>query len=365
MTPSFDVAVIGGGIAGVAAALAAQQRGARTCLVRGAPGVTALSAGAWTGPLPPGLGTALAAAGYVLDAADGPLFHERGHLVHCDFAAASHADARAALPATVCGIRGLPHFNARMLAQLWGGEEKPLAYDEIELPETPAAGWTPLSLAAHIEKRTDDFLRRLPSAERLILPPILGIEGHARVLAEFERNGIQVAEALAATPSLPGWRLQRALDQLLATHGISVVSGRAHASDVTDHAVTRVHVGDQIIQAGRFVLATGKFTAGGIAGQGTLRESVFDLPVWIEHLGDVFTEPVALPLTDPVRTEPQPLLEAGVQCNEEQRPVNRSGDVVLTNVFVAGSIRAGRQAAHAGLGHCAQDGWTAGSRAAA
>ena len=95
------------------------------------------------------------------------------------------------------------------------------------------------------------------------------------------------------------------------------------------------------------------------------RENVFDLPVWLEHLGNVFLSPDPLPLTDPVRTEDQPLLVAGVHTNDAAQPIDRTERVIYDNVFVAGTIRAGWSAAHTGLGTCAQDGWNAGVSASA
>lgn len=124
-----------------------------------------------------------------------------------------------------------------------------------------------------------------------------------------------------------------------------------------------VRAGDEIIHARSFVLATGKFVAGGITAREEFRESVFDLPVWLEQLGEIFTTADALTLTDPLRTERQALLHAGVHTDAQQRPVDRAGDVVYENVFVAGTVRSEWSTAAAGLGSCAEDGWNAGVNA--
>src|SRR5690606_41977232 len=63
MTRRFDVLVIGGGAAGVAAALAAAGRGARAGLVRPGPGVTAMAGGGWAGARPDPRAAAPAGAG--------------------------------------------------------------------------------------------------------------------------------------------------------------------------------------------------------------------------------------------------------------------------------------------------------------
>src|SRR5918996_443429 len=67
MSDDHDVLVLGGGIAGVAAAVAAAQHGARVLLVRAGPGASALCLGGWRGVPPPRVGAALAHAGLALE----------------------------------------------------------------------------------------------------------------------------------------------------------------------------------------------------------------------------------------------------------------------------------------------------------
>jgi glycerol-3-phosphate dehydrogenase subunit B len=363
---SFDVAVIGGGITGVSAAIAARRRGARTCLIRGAPGATALASGAWSGPLRAELRDGLAAVGLELSRTSGALMHERGQLVSAEFAATTHVGATAATNTLVCGFAGLPHFNAHTLARVWNRTE-PLAARTITLDATPAAGWTTSALAAYLERNADALLAHLRGvdAARVIFPAVLGITHSRAIFEKLAGHGIHAAEALAAAPSLPGWRLQLALEQLLAAQGVAVISGSALLGGSADTRVTSVRVGAEVIDARSFVLATGKFVGGGIATNETFRETVFDLPIWMEQLGDVFTAPDALPLTDPVRTADQPLMQAGVHTDDEQRPIDRARAVVYQNVFVAGTVCAGWATAATTLGACAEAGWRAGTMAAA
>jgi glycerol-3-phosphate dehydrogenase subunit B len=361
---TFDVLVIGGGVAGFSAALAAQQRGARTALVRAAPGASALVSGAWSGPLPAEIRSALEQAGYSLQATSSPLAHERGRTISADFAAAAHARATPTAQTTICGIAGLPHFNAQILAQLWSST--PLRFLEIELPGTPAGGWSAVSVAAHIERDPAMVVQTLNGKSgHFIFPAILGAELGQNVLNALHAAGIEAAEALAATPSLPGWRLLKATERALQNAGVTVLTGRTIVGHTVDGRVHDVRIDSDVVSAKSFVLATGKYTAGGIVADSGFRESVFGLPVWLEHLGDVFASPDPLPLTDPVRTEEQPLLLAGVHTDDAAHPIDRTERVMYENVFVAGTIRAGWNAAHTGLGFCAEDGWNAGVSASA
>jgi glycerol-3-phosphate dehydrogenase subunit B len=194
---------------------------------------------------------------------------------------------------------------------------------------------------------------------------VLGIEATESITAQFAAEGIRVGEALATTPSLPGWRLWHALERVITAHEITCFAGRAAVDNASNRRVNSVRVNNETIHARSFVLATGKFAAGGVVASDEFQEPVFDIPIWQQQLGDVFTVPDPLPLTDPVRTETQPLLHAGVQTDAMLRPINRAQDVVYQNVFVAGTIRAGWNVGDSGLGHCAEDGWTAGLNAAA
>jgi anaerobic glycerol-3-phosphate dehydrogenase len=362
---TFDVLVIGGGVAGFAAALAARQRGARTALVSAAPGASALISGAWSGPLRAEIRDALAQAGYALMPASSPLVHERGRKIACDFAGSTHTGASPRPGAIVCGIEGLSHFNAHTLAKLWSPDGS-LAARTVELPGTPASGWTSASLAAHIERSPAALLQTLTTARAaVIFPAVLGIESSDSVVNFLRDAGIEASEALAVSPSIPGWRLFKAMERALTASGVTLISGRAVLEQSSGGRVQEIQAGSDVVKTNSLVLATGKFLSGGISANEELREGVLDLPVWLEHLGDVFSAPDPLPLTDPVRTEPQPLLTAGVHTDESLRPVDRSGKPVFENVFVAGTIRAGWDAAHSGLGNCAENGWTAGVNASA
>ena len=378
MTPSFDVLVIGGGAAGVAAALAGTVRGRSVALVRAAPGATALTAGGWRGPMPAALRRALEAAGLPHEPPAGPLPHPHGDLRRYDLAAPAQAAAVVEEGALVCGILGLPGFRAPALARLWGDAARvTLAAATLDAgPLRPPAGWSPVALAAALEREpgplADALARavRETGATRAILPPVLGLERGGEVRAALAAAaGVPVGEMLGIPPSVPGWRLDRALLAVAEAHGVEVLAGRAGAPEVEGGRVTAVQVraddGAELRVAARaIVLAAGKFAGGGIVADGRLREPALGCPVWVEHLGAVFEAPDPLALTRPERDAAQPLLGAGVRDDGSGRPVDRRGDVVYHNVRVAGSIRAGIETARLGLGDAAADGWAMGEAAA-
>jgi glycerol-3-phosphate dehydrogenase subunit B len=381
---TFDVVVIGGGAAGTAAALSAARAGARTALIRPGPGAAALAAGGWRDAPPPSVRDTLAACGLDLIECDGALPHPDGVLVRCEIAAASHALAAIASGTrriVVCGIAGLPAFNAAALAVLWSEEaglpDGAMQALTLTLDGTPAAGWSPVSLAALLDREPRQLgsaigtAARELDADRVIVPAILGLTEHRRtLLAVRESSGLMVGEALGVAPSVPGWRLDLAMLRAVADAGVHVTRGRVVRADPRNGIVRRVSVqnatGISAAHARCFVLATGKYIAGGITATAEFEERTLGCDVALERFARTIDDPgAALMLTDPVRTEPQPVLAAGVRIDADGRPLTASNDVYLSNVFVAGSVRAGVETAELGLGRAMHQGWAAGERAAA
>ncbi|HSJ23220.1 MAG TPA: FAD-binding protein [Longimicrobiales bacterium] len=377
------VVIAGGGIAGVTAALAAAAAGARTVLVRTGPGATALATGAWTGTPPGPLRSALASGGLTLEPAPVPLPHPDGRLVPADVAPSSQVTAGAAVAGArtrrvlICGITGLPWFRPRALARLWaaardaGTTGDPAAPGEtgnsgfatamVTVPGTPAAGWAPAALAALLDRDPDalaDGLHRAAAdagASHAILPAVVGLDRHAEVRAALESDGVVVGEALGVAPSLPGWRLDRALMRALADAGVETLHGRARAGfDGGPIVHVSGSAGTTTVRAAAVILATGRFVGGGIAADPHLRDPVADLPVRAESAGRSFRDASeSLALTVPDRRARQPLLEAGIAAD----PDPESG------LFIAGDVRRAGGPEPTGLGHAATDGWRVGSEA--
>ncbi len=395
MVRTVDVAVIGGGVAGVAAALAGARLGARVALVRAAPGATSMSGGGWIGALSEGLARALREAGLPHGPCEQPLPHPSGELRGYSWAPETHLCPRIDAETLVCGIAGLPGFHASALARLWSSDAEGVAQSvTLELEGTPRAGWSPVALAALIERDFILLARPLASAtrarslSRVVIPAVLGLGPGTRVLPQLRAAiGVEVVEALGMPPSVPGWRLGRALDRALHAAGVEVIPGRVVRNGNGGRRVARVqvrrtheheyeHGSDRIaresradgagleIAAAYFVLATGKFAGGGISGDGVLRETALGCPVWIDHLGQRFDSAQPLPLTNAERSARQPILEAGVHVDDRGRPRSPTGDVVYEDVIIAGSVRAGVTTAGLGLGGAAEDGRLAGERAA-
>jgi glycerol-3-phosphate dehydrogenase subunit B len=367
--------VIGGGIAGTAAALASARRGARVTIVRAAPGATALCVGGWHGAMPAELAAEFSAAGHEWMTSTHQLPAPDGTLRSFEFAAPAQAPARLTDTTLVCGFTGLPSFHADVLAQLWGEASScSLRSCAVTLRDTPATGWSPASLASRMERQHDDVAAMLAErarehgADAIVLPAVLGFERTADVRAALEHStGLTIAETLGCTPSLPGWRLQAALDRMLVRASVTIEAGRVvdrRTNGTHLHAVTVRQDGVQReLTADAYVLATGKFIGGGIEAHGEFHEPALGCPVWVDHLGERFEANEPLTLTNADRRAEQALLCIGVATNGKAKPVSAGGEPFYDNVWVAGAVRAEHTVGIDGLGSAAQDGWHAGEQA--
>jgi len=364
MVQTFDVAVVGSGIAGVAAALAARRRGVTVAVIARGPAASALGCGGWIGSAPEPLIAALEQAGYTLTQPADALPHPDGSLRRFDFAASSHARGIRDGD-TIVGIVGLPAFHAKTLARIYAEATGwTLRHAEMLLPDTPDSGWSPVSLAAHIDRDPSSIisaLRELDTDSGFVLPAVLGFSTvtHQAIESAVDRS---IIEALGVPPSVPGWRLHTALQRCLQEANVAMFAGSVTGNHRSGSVLNALQIGEQRVEAREFVLATGKFLGGGVAATPDFVEPVLDLPVFIDNLGERFTRTMPLALTVPQRDQHQLLLQAGVRTDAHGLPIDHADQPIFTNVFLAGTIKAGVDA-NFGLGEAAQDGWRAGERA--
>ncbi|HEY6098042.1 MAG TPA: anaerobic glycerol-3-phosphate dehydrogenase subunit B [Anaeromyxobacter sp.] len=418
-----DVLVIGGGMAGAMAALAARQAGAQTVLVRRSPGATALSSGAISvapdragppdaslaaraGPLEAARRLAAtrpdhpyATAGIerlaeALDFAarelsdvivprlDRPRFLATplGNAVAAALCQRSMAagDLLAVRDLAVAGLRGHLGFEAALVAgglarySARGGPE--VRAFAVELPRFVRGADRPHELAAALEapgaaEALGEALRTaLPGgAATVLLPPVLGLDPGARVPERISAAlGAPVAETLSDVPSVPGLRLQRALDARLRAAGVEVIAGEL-ADPRGPGAAARA--GGRDVRADAWVLATGRFVGGGIARRGVLVETALGLPVQAAEGAEAGVHLAARPaasLTVRDRLSPQPLLSAGLRVDGALRPLDERGAPVHPRLFAAGAVVGGHEQATdgTGLGVAILTGYLAGRSAA-
>lgn len=425
MSSASRVLVIGGGMAGVIAALSAKAQGAEVRVARRSLGATALSSGAidvaadhvapggdlasqLISPLegartmarlrpnhPYGvlrerlerLEESLRFAGSELgDLLSGPLPQNALLPTPLGTVKPSAMGQRNVLGANVAELPGRvavvelgvnPSWDAQLIAR--GLEQAARAigrslevvvvrsgfFNQIEdALRTPYELGERLDAPEALERFAADLKRALPpGVEAVLVPPVLGRRSPdlAGRLGGF-LGGIRCAEILSAAPSLPGLRLQEALDAALGRAGIELdelsVDGARAAEGVfllSDGAEVRPDA---------VVLATGKYIGGGIARERRFRETVLNLPVFAggRRVSDEFIGEL---LADAPASE-QIAFRAGVRIDGSLRPLGVDGRPVHPRLHAAGSVLAGYDPAtdKTGLGVAIFTGYLAGELAA-
>ncbi|HYV43530.1 MAG TPA: FAD-binding protein, partial [Myxococcaceae bacterium] len=393
---AVDVLVIGGGMAGAMAALSAARAGARVLVARRALGATAVSSGAVdvapdpTAPpsdlqgqrLSPDQGAAAVArlhpthpygvlrdqlfrlgealrfcASSLPDLFDAP--GERNALLPTPMgtvkptAMAQRAQRGAdvaGLPESVLVVefQALPSYDARMVA---GGLEEaaralgrklaavPLTskyFRTVEDPHRPVHELAAmLDADGAAEALASELKPQVPRGVQAVLfPPVLGRARAADVAARLSAAlGLPCWEQLSVAPSVPGVRLQEALDRALRGAGVELAEGAVECRDLQAGSWV---IGERPVAARAAVLATGKFLGGGIERAGRFRETVLGLPVFAgarrvgeEYVGDLLDERVE---------SDQVAFRAGVRIDEALRPVRADGVPASPALFAAGSV---------------------------
>jgi Fe-S oxidoreductase/anaerobic glycerol-3-phosphate dehydrogenase len=370
------VVVVGGGAAGCLAAAAARRAGAVVTLVSRSAGATAMSSGAVCldgMDEPPAGGPVARAALDELARACGLVPTSSSHLLDSGgvlapgLVARSHArgalDALRERSVLVVGIPGHPDTRASDLSSRLAAAGVRAGSQQVAVPgvrrtfDLPAFA---LARALDDESTAASWAAAVAEArqhggwEVIALPPVLGLSRHERVVEVLdEALGDGWFETLASPPSVPGMRLWRNLERYIKIQDVTLLKADVRSVTVRGDTVIvlRAVDGETVheIEADQVVLATGRFVAGGLDLAGRVVETLLDLPT---------TE-------DPGDEEGR--LEAGVTTDDELRPVDDRGRVVLANVRVAGDVRAGGAYAlgRGGIGRAAALGWAAGTGAAA
>jgi glycerol-3-phosphate dehydrogenase subunit B len=369
------VLVVGGGIAGFCAALAARRAGAEVSVVARAPGATALYAGAMevvddleailkSEPHHPfaRLGMDSVRLAHELDTAihllmlaleKGGLKFEGGWRTRGLYADI-HGIARPGniVPATVArgelgalvgrrvtviGVKEIGDYDATSTAQalkeLHGVEAVP---EEVSIPDLPQAA-----------SLTDLYGRRAPQSHgrstSIAYPP---------GFTSLPPDGF---ELLASPPSPHGWRLQQ-------TIGLESVKAAIQSFDSSAGTITAARAADRTFHADSFVLATGHHIGGGLTGGRLPAEPLLKLGVF--HADKAVTS-MGTRLQHLQYLDPAEELRSGVSTDQQLRPLDGEGRLAYTNLYTAGAVLGGYDySGPCGFGVPILTGWLAGSFAA-
>jgi glycerol-3-phosphate dehydrogenase subunit B len=221
----------------------------------------------------------------------------------------------------------------------------------LSLPRYGMEGLTAPAIARLMDdtsfrERLGESIRQQMAGERFIgLPAVLGLRDPAAVLKTLETvTGARVFEIPMLPPSIPGTRIFHRFREELIAKGADFRMGHSVSGVVVkDGRCEGIHIPNPPLvaeyRADRVILATGRFLGGGLwAEMDRIIEPVFNIPVFQpgergQWFGERFFDP-----------EAHPIHRAGVVTDTDLRPVDAAGQVVLANVWAAGSILAHHQA---------------------
>jgi glycerol-3-phosphate dehydrogenase subunit B len=370
------VLVIGGGIAGYCAAMAARREGADVTVVARAPGATALYAGAMeviddldavlkrqphhpitrlgldSVRLATELDTAIHALQLALEKeglklagawrtvglyADIHGLARPGNLVPASVAG-GELRALSGKRVAVIGVKEVGDYDAASTAQalkeLHGIEAFP---EEVSIPDLPQAASV-----------TDLYGRRAPLPSRIRSNAIAYPPG-------FNNLPQEGFELLASPPSPHGWRLQQAI-------GHSTLRAEISSFETARRRLISAKSGERTFRADAFVLASGRHIGGGIAGGRVAAEPLLKLGVFhdetpVAHMGSRLQHMQYL--------DPAAELRGGLATDRSLHPHDGGGQVAFENLYAAGAVLGGYDySGPCGFGVPILTGWMAGRLAA-
>ena len=246
------------------------------------------------------------------------------------------------------GFRALKDFYPGLMAaglRRAGFEARAL---ELELSPGGRADVSALELArafetpGFCERMVAELRPRLRGDERVGFPAVLGLGRSIAIWTALqEQLGRPVFEVPTLPPSVPGLRLHATLVDALRTAGVeirlnNVVVGRECRGAHVDSLRVRVGLRDERLRSEWVVLATGGFASGGLEldSHWVAREIALGLPV------------SGMPGPGGMRFEPDyfanhPMSAAGVIVDDTLRPVDAAGTRLYDNVLVVGATLAG------------------------
>lgn len=248
-------------------------------------------------------------------------------------------------PLWVVGFRGLRDFHPAVVAAglRQADPAAPVLWGEAELPGSPDEVH-PVALARRLE---DEGFRRqvvervmqirpreLADGTTVLFPAVLGLSGARAVQQAFaEALGMRVTEVLLTPPSVPGLRLAEALRRALHRAGVDVALGARAVEARRDggrirQVVTAGPGGRITYEAEAYVLATGGLLGNGLTAEGReVREPLFGLPVAVP--AGEWADPRFLP------ADGHAFIRIGVTADQRLQPPG------FSNLFVCGRALAG------------------------
>jgi glycerol-3-phosphate dehydrogenase subunit B len=240
----------------------------------------------------------------------------------------------------IVGFKGFKDFFANYVAS-----QLKCRGITLSLTAIPHREMTASALARIMEKESfrsamgGEIKKELQGEIRVGFPALLGLRNPIQVKKDLEEIiGGQVFEIPILPPSIPGMRIFNRFKEWLIQKGVTFLIGHSISNPnlkgkrCEEVYIHRPPVSDSY-SADRYILATGRFVGGGLkADEEKIYEPIFNLPVsqpksredWFKN--SFFSS--------------HPVHQAGILTDPSFRPIDERGNLVLENVWVAGTMLA-------------------------
>lgn len=250
------------------------------------------------------------------------------------------------LPCLIADFRGLKAFSSRQIAETLKKQWPQLRSAHLTIPNLKADVY-PKHLAQTMEtpEMQDALIQQLRlhigNAKTVGLPALLGVCKTDSIIAQLEQElEIDLFEIPTIPPSVAGSRIRAAFEKGLPQLKIQAfyqkqVLGFQRLPDgdfLFDLGYTEK---ESQVQAKAAILASGRFFGKGLhANRKQIRETIFDLPVFQPESRSLWHNP------DFLSKDGHPISQAGLEIDDNFRPIGKDGKAVYENLFAAGSILA-------------------------
>ena len=240
----------------------------------------------------------------------------------------------------IIGFKGFKDFYAS-----WVAQQLKCRGFTLSLPDAFRQEITATAFSRLIEKRVfreiigREIKKHLKVETRVGLPALLGMHDPFTVKKDLEELiGAEVFEIPILPPSIPGMRIFNRFKIWLIKKGVTFLLGYSVSKAILERKRCE---GIEILHppistsysSNRYILATGRFIGGGLkANEEKIFEPIFNFPVFQPKSREEWFQKSFF------NDSPHPIHQAGVLTDSSFRPIDEKGELILENVWIAGSI---------------------------